>query len=279
MEAVKGPEEQFRAGLAEGRFMIQRSRSTGAYVFYPRPFVPGTGETDLEWVEASGEGTVHSTTVNRRSPEKGGSPTYRAADIAYLADKLDRGFDRLLYVLGADHHGTRNWYAAVARMLGFDPARVEVLLYQLVHLTRGGELARMSKRRGDVVFLDELVDEIGVDAARWYLVDRGPDQTIEIDVDLAAEKTRKNPVYYVQYVHARTSGIRREAGGAEPAADPAGPLSREERDLVRSYSLGVNAFVVKPVGFEQFFEAIRDLGMFWAVLNEPPPRGQARNGA
>src|SRR6185312_6743504 len=88
-----------------------------------------------------------------RSHEQGGGPTYRAADIAYLADKLDRGFDRAVYVLGADHHGVEKWYGAVARMLGYDPGRVEVLLYQLVHLTRGGELAKMSKRRGDVVFL------------------------------------------------------------------------------------------------------------------------------
>ena len=78
-------------------------------------------------------------------------------------------------------------------MLGYDPERVEVLLYQLVHLTRGGEQTKMSKRRGDVVFLDEFIDEIGVDAARWYLVNRGPDQTIEIDVDLAAEKSREEP--------------------------------------------------------------------------------------
>ena len=103
------------------------------------------------------------------------------------------GFDRAIYVLGADHHGTRNWYAAVARMLGYDPDRVEVLLYQLVHLTRGGAAAKMSKRRGDVVFLDEFLDEVGVDAARWYLVSRGPDQTIEIDVDLAAEKSAEEP--------------------------------------------------------------------------------------
>ena len=147
-----------------------------------------------------------------RSPEQGGTPTYRAADIVYLVDKLERGFDRAIYVLGADHHGTRNWYAAVARMLGYDPERIEVLLYQLVHLTRGGELAKMSKRRGDVVFLDEFMDEIGVDAARWYLVNRGPDQTIEIDVDLAAEEVEKNPVYYVQYAHARIAGIERNAG-------------------------------------------------------------------
>ena len=79
---MRGPEEEFRAYLAEGRFMIQRSRSTGAYVFYPRPFVPGSGETDLEWVEASGEGVVYSTTVNRRSPDKGGSFNVALVDLA-----------------------------------------------------------------------------------------------------------------------------------------------------------------------------------------------------
>ena len=114
-------------------------------------------------------------------------------------------------MLGADHHGTRQWYAAIARMLGYDPERVEVLLYQLVHLIQGGRQKKISKRRGDVVFLDDFVDEIGVDAARWYLVNRGPDQTIDIDVDLAAEKTQKNPVYYVQYAHARIAGILRNA--------------------------------------------------------------------
>jgi arginyl-tRNA synthetase len=168
-----------------------------------------------------------------RSSEVGGGPTYRAADVVYLADKLDRGFDRAIYVLGADHHGTRNWYASIARMLGYDAERVEVLLYQLVHLTRGGEQTKISKRRGDVVFLDEFMDEVGVDAARWFLVSRGPDQPIDIDVDLAAERTQKNPVYYVQYAHARIAGILRNAeghaiGGAAPAE-----LEREERDLVK----------------------------------------------
>ncbi|HET7566798.1 MAG TPA: arginine--tRNA ligase [Gaiellaceae bacterium] len=161
------------------------------------------------------------------------TPTYRAADVVYLADKLDRGFDRAIYVLGADHHGTRNWYAAIARMLGYDPERVEVLLYQLVHLTKGGELTKMSKRRGDVVFLDDFMDEIGVDAARWYLVNRGPDQTIDVDVELAAERSQKNPVYYVQYAHARIAGILRNAGDAEVGAEPAGPLAAEERELVK----------------------------------------------
>jgi arginyl-tRNA synthetase len=119
-------------------------------------------------------------------------------------------------------------------MLGEDPGRVEVLMYQLVHLTRGGEVTKMSKRRGDVVFLDDFLDEVGVDFARWFLVDRGHDQSIEIDIDLAAEKSRKNPVYYVQYVHARISRILAEApAGAEFDATPRIPLTPEERDLVK----------------------------------------------
>ena len=167
------------------------------------------------WARSSAHGDDDDRVLIRSET---GTPTYRAADVVYLADKLDRGHDRAIYVLGADHHGTRNWYAAVARMLGYDPERVEVLLYQLVHLSRGGEAAKMSKRRGDVVMLDEFLDEVGVDAARWYLVSRGPDQTIEIDVDLAAEKTAKNPVFYVQYAHARIAGILRNAEGARSVA-------------------------------------------------------------
>jgi arginyl-tRNA synthetase len=182
------------------------------------------------WARSSAHGDDEDRVLMRSD---GGAPTYRAVDVAYLVDKLERGFDRAVYVLGADHHGTRNWYAAVARMLGYDPARVEVLLYQLVHLTKGGEQTKMSKRRGDVVFLDDFVEEIGVDAARWYLVNRGPDQTIEIDVDLAAERSQKNPVYYVQYAHARIAGILRNAGTAQVSAEPAGPLAVEERELVK----------------------------------------------
>ena len=168
-----------------------------------------------------------------RSQDRGGGPTYRAADVLYLADKLERGFDRAIYVLGADHHGTRNWYAAVARMLGYDPDRIEVLLYQLVHLTSRGQQRKMSKRRGDVVFLNDFMDEVGVDAARWYLVNRGPDQTIDIDVDLAAERSQKNPVYYVQYAHARIAGILRNATGEPVSAQPSQPLEPEERELIK----------------------------------------------
>ncbi len=181
------------------------------------------------WARSSAYGDDQDRVVIRSN----GLPTYRAADIAYLDDKLGRGFDHAIYVLGADHHGTRNWYAAVARMLGYDPDRVEVLLYQLVHLLRAGELAQMSKRAGDIVMLDELLDEVGVDAARWYLVSRSHDQSVEIDVDLAAEKTQKNPVYYVQYVAARIAGIMRNAGDAAVGAELPAELAPEERQLVK----------------------------------------------
>jgi arginyl-tRNA synthetase len=184
------------------------------------------------WARSSAYGDEQDWVIIR-SADKGGTPTYRAADIVYLTDKLDRGFDKAMYVLGADHHATARWYAAIARMLGYDESRVEVLLYQFVHLTSGGEAAKVSKRAGNVVFLDELIDQIGVDAARWYLVNRGPDQTIEIDLDLAAEKSNKNPVYYVQYAHARIAGVLRNAGDAAASAEPTAALAGEERDLIK----------------------------------------------
>ena len=121
------------------------------------------------WARSSAYGDEDDR-VLIRSPERAGRRRTGRPTSSTCVDKLERGFDRAIYVLGADHHGTRKWYAAIARMLGYDPERVEVLLYQLVHLTRGGEQTKMSKRRGDVVFLDEFMDEVGVDAARWYLV-------------------------------------------------------------------------------------------------------------
>jgi arginyl-tRNA synthetase len=162
-----------------------------------------------------------------------GRPTYFAADVAYLRHKLRRGFDRLVYVLGADHHGYVARLRAAAGALGHDPDAVEVLIYQLVHLTERGEARKVSKRRGDVVFLDELVAQVGVDAARWYLVSRGHEQAIEIDVELARERTEKNPVYYVQYAHARIAGILRNAPYRPVGSEAPVELAREERDLVK----------------------------------------------
>jgi arginyl-tRNA synthetase len=161
-----------------------------------------------------------------------GSYLYYAGDVAYVRNKFERGFDRLIYVLGADHHGYVGRLKAAAAMLGYDADRLEVLIYQLVHIVEGGQAKQSSKRRGDVVFLSELVDKIGVDAARWYLVSRGHDQTIDIDVDLARERSEKNPVYYVQYAHARIAGILRNAGGAAADAVADDPAA-EERDLIK----------------------------------------------
>jgi arginyl-tRNA synthetase len=162
-----------------------------------------------------------------------GSYLYYAGDVAYVRNKFGRGFDRLIYVLGADHHGYVPRLKAAAAMLGYDPERLEVLIYQLVHIVEDGEARQSSKRRGDVVFLRELLEKIGIDAARWYLVSRGPDQTIDIDVDLARERSEKNPVYYVQYAHARIAGILRNAGDAQPAAEAPGDVVAEERNLVK----------------------------------------------
>jgi arginyl-tRNA synthetase len=162
-----------------------------------------------------------------------GRPTYLAGDVAHTLWKYERGFDRLIYVLGADHHGYIGRLKALAAAFGHDPDSVEVLIYQLVNLTEGGESRQMSKRRGDVVFLDDLMDQIGVDAARWYLVRSSHEQPMEIDVDLAREKSEKNPVYYVQYAHARIAGILRNAGDANAAADAPPELAPEERDLVK----------------------------------------------
>jgi arginyl-tRNA synthetase len=229
LEQIEASLERFRIHFDSWALQSELEQRIGE--FLPRL---DTYEKDgAVWARSSAHGDDDDH-VLIRSAERGGTPTYRAADVVYLADKLDRKFDRAMYVLGADHHGTRNWYAAIARMLGYDEARVEVLLYQLVHLTRGGQQARISKRRGDVVFLDEFMDEVGVDAARWYLVNRGPDQTIEIDVDLAAERSEKNPVYYVQYAHARIAGIRRNAADAPSDSQLQGRSPEpEERDVIK----------------------------------------------
>ena len=189
-------------------------------------------EEGAVWARTS----AHGDDKDRVLVRSGGEPTYFAKDAAYMRRKYARGFDRLIYVLGADHHGYVARLQALAEMLGHPRESLEVLVYQLVHLVEGGAAKMMSKRRGDVVFLDELVDAIGVDAARWYLVSRGHDQTIELDVDLAKERTNKNPVYYVQYAHARIAGILRNAEGSEPASGSVGdhvPLAPEERELVK----------------------------------------------
>ena len=141
-----------------------------------------------------------------------GSPTYFAADVAYHFNKFsERGFDRVIDVWGADHQGHAPFMRAMATALGVAPDRLVLLLYQLVTLKRGGEVVRASKRSGDIVTLRELVQEVGVDACRFFFLSRSPDSQMEFDIDLAKKQSAENPVYYVQYAHARIAGILRLA--------------------------------------------------------------------
>jgi len=165
-----------------------------------------------------------------------GEPTYLAADVAYHRDKLERGFEHLIDVLGADHHGYAPRLRAAIAALGADPDVLEALIMRLVHIVESGERAQMSKRSGDFVSLDELIDDIGVDAARWFMLWRSHDTTVDLDLELARRESSDNPVYYVQYAHARIASILRKAGGEAGEAGaptPGTPLQPAERDLVK----------------------------------------------
>jgi arginyl-tRNA synthetase len=140
-----------------------------------------------------------------------GKPAYIAADLAYYLDKRQRGFDLCIYMLGADHHGYIARLKAAAAALGDDPATVEVLIGQMVNLVRDGQPVRMSKRAGTVITLDDLVEAIGVDAARYSLIRSSVDTPIDIDLALWSSASNENPVYYVQYAHARLSALARNA--------------------------------------------------------------------
>lgn len=140
-----------------------------------------------------------------------GNPAYIAGDLAYYLDKRQRGFDLCIYMLGADHHGYIARLKAAAAALGDDPATVEVLIGQMVNLVRDGQPVRMSKRAGTVITLDDLVDAIGVDAARYVLIRSSVDTPIDIDLALWSSASSENPVYYVQYAHARLSALARSA--------------------------------------------------------------------
>jgi len=140
-----------------------------------------------------------------------GEAAYIAGDIAYFKDKRDRGFDLCIYMLGADHHGYVVRLKAAAAALGDDPDRLEVLIGQMVNLVKDGQPVRMSKRAGTVITLDDLVEAVGVDAARYSLIRSSVDVNIDIDLDLLVSQSNENPVYYVQYAHARLCAIARNA--------------------------------------------------------------------
>ena len=158
-----------------------------------------------------------------------GQPTYFASDIGYVTEKFSRGFDHLIYVWGADHHGTVARLRNAAEAMGFDKAAVEMILTGWVHFLRNGEELSMSKRAGTFIALDDLLAELGVDAARWYFASRGANVNMDVDIEVAKRQSSENPVYYVQYAHARIASILRKAADTGLAAAPslAGTLAGE----------------------------------------------------
>jgi arginyl-tRNA synthetase len=225
----EGGHEEHRGFRGEvGRALVQMDREGFLY-----------DHEGAVWLRTTQYGDDKDRVLIRQS----GAPTYFLSDIAYHRDKLDRGFEHLIDIWGADHHGyVPRMKAAFTALPPHDPDALELVIGQLVNLTESGEARRMSKRRGDIVTVDDLLDAIGVDAARFFLVGRSHDSTLELDLDLAVEQSSKNPVYYVQYAHARICSILknlrgRDAGASAPASRARLPeldLGSYERALVRA---------------------------------------------
>ena len=215
--------EEVRASLERARVHFDR--------FFPESSLHEAGATDrvleaLErrdevyhhegatWLRTTGYGDDKDRVLRRST----GEYTYFASDIAYHEDKRSRGHDRLINVLGADHHGYVERMLAAWQALGGTPGEFEILIMQLVNLLERGQRVQMSKREGEFVTLDDLIEDIGVDAARFFLVQRSHETTLDLDLALAREQSQDNPVYYVQYAHARIASILRKAGGERVAA-------------------------------------------------------------
>ena len=187
------------------------------------------------WFRAGNESDVEKDEVVVRA---NGVPTYFAADIAYHVDKFERGFDRVINIWGADHHGHVARMKSALKAMGYDPDNLDIILMQLVRLFRGTQLIKMSKRTGTTVALDELIEEVGRDAARFSFVMRSSDSGLDFDLQLARQKSLENPVYYVQYAHARIMSIHRQAAAAgvkliKPEQLDYSVLGSAEKELLR----------------------------------------------
>lgn len=187
--------------------------------------------------------TAFGDDKDRALVRSNGQPTYIAADAAYHLDKFNRGFEKIVDCWGPDHHGYIARTKAAVAALGCDPNKLDIVIYQAVRLLSGGEVVMMSKRAGDVVLLSELIEEVGKDAARFFFLMRSPDSTLDFDLELAKSQSSDNPVYYVQYAHARICSILRkmaeEAGVKVPSARDAdlGLLTHDaEIDLMKKLS-------------------------------------------
>ncbi len=189
------------------------------------------------WLRGEPLGLPKDRALIRSGPNK--EPIYRTPDIAYHIDKLKRGFNLIIDVFGADHIAEHEDVIAAVKALGYDTAAIRAIIYQFVTLTRGGEKVKMSTRKATYVTLDELLEEVGADVARFFFLFRKHDSHLDFDLDLAKRQAPENPVFYVQYAHARLTGVFREAARAgidlptEPSTIDPTLLSPEEFDLAR----------------------------------------------
>ena len=172
------------------------------------------------WLKSTEQGDDKDRVVIRDN----GVPTYFAADIAYHRNKFERGFARVINLWGADHHGYIARVKAAVNALGFDANNLEIMLLQMVRLYRNGDIVKLSKRTGETITLRELMDEVGTDAARYFFCMRSLDSQLDFDMTLATEKSNENPVYYIQYAHARICSIARQLAEAGISAVPASEL-------------------------------------------------------
>ncbi|MFN7519839.1 MAG: arginine--tRNA ligase [Lysobacteraceae bacterium] len=199
-------------GVVHDNFFSERSLMTDGYVQRAIDTLRANGhlyeQDGALWFRATAFGDDKDRVVTREN----GVTTYFASDLGYLLSKFERGFDRALYIFGADHHGYIARLKAAAQGLGLDPAKIDIELVQFAILFRGGERVQMSTRAGSFVTLRELREEVGTDAARFFYVMRGNDQHLDFDLDLAKSRSNENPVYYIQYAHARIASIFRQLG-------------------------------------------------------------------
>jgi arginyl-tRNA synthetase len=243
-DEVRATLERFRVRM--DRFFMEHSlHDTGAI------------ERALKALEESGHAYRHEGALWLRTTSFGddkdrvlvrssGEITYFGADIAYHADKIGRAYDRAIDVLGADHHGYIGRMTAAWQALGGDAGAFEILIMQLVNLMEGGRRAQVSKRKGTIVTLDDLIDDIGVDAARYFLLQRNHDTTLDLDLALARERSQDNPVYYVQYAHARIASILRKAGEERVAAALAADVASSDERLHPSARALVKRLLALP---------------------------------
>jgi arginyl-tRNA synthetase len=207
LEGVRATLASFRVHMDE--FFSERTLHESGEVEAAIARLDGVYEHDgALWLRT----TAHGDDKDRVLRRSNGEWTYFASDIAYHVHKIARNYDRAIDVWGPDHHGHITRMRIAWEALGGDPEKYEIVIMQFVNLTESGDRVKMSKRAGAIVTLDDLVEEIGVDAARWFLASRSHDTQLEIDLELARSQSQDNPVYYVQYAHARIASILRKAG-------------------------------------------------------------------